>query len=163
MPDFWRKELWHPVTVHFPIALLLVATFLLIISFFFKAQTKKTLLNSFVILLILGVIGAWVGMYTGDIADGVVSRKICDPTILKEHEVAAETMTYVFTAAAVVQLSLYFSVLPLFLTRILPFVVLTCMLAGSVFVVRTGHLGASVVYHQGGGVYKHTIDCDEFE
>ena len=41
MPDFWRKELWHPVIVHFPIALLLVATFFFIDAFFFVTVNTK--------------------------------------------------------------------------------------------------------------------------
>jgi uncharacterized membrane protein len=163
MPDFWRKELWHPVTVHFPIALLLVATLLLVSSFFLRGEYKKVFLNTSTILLVIGSIGAWVGLYTGDLADGIVSRKICDPTVLKQHELAAQTMTYLFTGASAIQISLYFSFLSRLLARILPFIVLACMLAGSIFVVRTGHLGASVVYQQGGGVYKHSVDCDEFE
>ena len=94
MPDFWRKELWHPVTVHFPIALLLVATFFLLTSFFCKSEYKKLFSNGSFILLLLGVAGAWVGIYTGDLADGIVARKLCDPTVLKDHELAAQTMTY---------------------------------------------------------------------
>ena len=89
MPDFWRKELWHPVTVHFPIALLLVATFFLLTSFFCKSEYKKLFSNGSFILLLLGVAGAWVGIYTGDLADGIVARKLCDPTVLKDHELAA--------------------------------------------------------------------------
>jgi uncharacterized membrane protein len=163
MPDLWRKELWHPVTVHFPIALLLVSTLLLLVSFFLKSEQKKNFLNSSFLLLLLGVLGAWLGLYTGDIADGIVSRKICDPTVLKDHELTAQSMTYLFTAAAAIQIIFYFKLLPIVLTKVLPFIVLATMLAGAVLVVRTGHLGASVVYNQGAGVYKHSVDCDEFE
>jgi uncharacterized membrane protein len=163
MPDFWRKELWHPVTVHFPIALLLVATLFFVISIFKGGGSKRTIQNASFMISILGVVGAWISIYTGDMADGIVSRKICDPTILKDHELAAETMTYLFTAAAVVHILLFFNILGSKLQRISPFIILTCMLIGSVFLVRTGHLGASVVYQQGAGVYKHSVDCDDFE
>jgi uncharacterized membrane protein len=94
MPDFWRKELWHPVTVHFPIALLLVATLFFVISIFKGGGSKRTIQNASFMISILGVVGAWISIYTGDMADGIVSRKICDPTILKDHELAAETMIY---------------------------------------------------------------------
>ena len=118
MPDFWRKELWHPVTVHFPIALLLVATFFLLTSFFCKSEYKKLFSNSSFILLLLGVAGAWVGIYTGDLADGIVARKLCDPTVLKDHELAAQTMTYLFTGAAVIHVLLYLGLLRSRLCRI---------------------------------------------
>ena len=163
MPDFWRKELWHPITVHFPIALLLVATFLLLISFFCKPGYKRIFFNSSFILLVLGVAGAWVGIYTGDIADGIVARKLCDPTILKDHEIAAETMTYLYSGAAIIQSLLYFSVLKSRAQVISPYIIIVCMLAGSGFLIRAGHLGAQVVYQQGGGVYNHVVDCDEYK
>jgi uncharacterized membrane protein len=161
MPDFWRKELWHPVTVHFPIALLLVATFFLVASFFGKNKYKQFLQNTSFLLLVIGVIGAWVGIYTGDIADGIVSRKICDPTILKNHEIAGETMTYLFTAASALSILPFFHLLSPQLNRISLFLILMCMVVGSVFLIRTGHLGASVVYEQGGGVYNHKVDCND--
>jgi uncharacterized membrane protein len=163
MPDFWRKELWHPVTVHFPIALLLGATFFLLTSFFCKAQYKKLFSSCSFFLLVLGAAGAWVGIYTGDMADGIVARKLCDPTVLKDHELAAQTMTYLFTGAAVINVLLYFKVLRSRLQVISPYVIFACMLIGSVFLVRAGHLGALIVYQQGGGVYKHTVDCDEYK
>jgi hypothetical protein len=34
--DFMRPEIWHALSVHFPIALLLVSTLTLLISFFLK-------------------------------------------------------------------------------------------------------------------------------
>jgi|SRR5687767_11903454 len=161
MPDFWRKELWHPVTVHFPIALLLVATVFLIASFFGKNEYKRFFQNTSFLLLVIGTIGAWVAIYTGDIADGIVSRKVCDPTILKDHEIAGETMTYLFTAASALSILLFFNLLPPPLHRISHYLVLLCMVVGSVFLFRAGHLGAQVVYEQGGGVYNHKVNCND--
>ena len=112
--------------------------------------------------MLLGVIGAWIGIYTGDLADGIVSRKICDPTVLKDHEIAAETTTYLFTVAAIIHSLHFFNVLNARLRQISPFVIFTLMIIGSVYLFRTGHSGASVVYQQGGGVYKHAVDCDEY-
>lgn len=163
MPDFWRKELWHPVTVHFPIALLLAATLFLLISFFSRGDFKKLFQNSSFIVLILGAIGAWVSLYTGDLADGIVSRNICDPTVLKDHELASKTMTYLFTAAALIHVPTFFNLLGSRLKQISPFIIFACMLVGTVFLIRTGHLGASVVYQQGAGVYNHSVDCDEYQ
>lgn len=163
MPEFWRKELWHPLAVHFPIALLLVATFFLAGSFFSKGTYKSFFQHCSFLLLVVGTVGAWIGMYTGDIADGIVSRKICDPTVLKEHEIAAEIMTYLFSAAAVLSILLFFQLLRSPLHHICLYLIFCSMVAGSFFLIRTGHLGASVVYQQGGGVTNHTVDCDDVQ
>lgn len=155
----WRKELWHPVTVHFPVALLLVATLIQITTVFVKHQFRQFFRYTFLLLLTLGTIGAWVALYTGDIADGVVARKICDPTLLKHHEIAAQTTTYLFTGAlliAVVNLRIINARLRLALSV----VVFLLTLNGSFFLVRAAHAGAKVVYQQGGGVENHSVDCN---
>lgn len=162
MPDFWRKELWHPVTVHFPIALLLAATLFLLISFFIRQQSKKLFQNGAFMVLLLGVIGAWVSLYTGDLADGIVSRKLCDPTVLKDHELASKTMTYLFTAATLIHISFFFILLGSRMKRISLYIIFAFMVIGCVFLIRTGHLGASIVYQQGAGVHNHSVDCDEY-
>lgn len=162
MPDdFWRKEWWHPVTVHFPIALLLVATLFFLIGFFLRGEYKKVFQNASFVLLIFGSIGAWVSLWTGDIADGIVARKLCDPTILKDHEIAAQTMTYLFTAAAILNILIFFDVFRSKLRIISVYVVFLLLLLGSGYLVYTGRLGASLVYQQGAGVLNHSVDCDE--
>jgi len=162
MADFWRTELWHPVTVHFPIALLLAATLFLLISFFVRQESKKLFQNGAFMVLVLGAIGAWVSLYTGDLADGIVARKLCDPTVLKDHELASKTMTYLFTAAALIHISFFFNLLGSRMKQISLYVIFVFMLVGSVFLIRTGHLGASIVYQQGAGVHNHSVDCDEY-
>ena len=96
LPDFWRTEVFHPLSVHFPIALLTIA-------FVFKAigiwSYKETWKLGGSILLATGLAGLWISIYTGNLADGIVSRKICDPTVLKDHQNAAYVTAWIFTAA----------------------------------------------------------------
>ncbi len=82
--------------------------------------------------------------------------------MLKDHELAAETTTYLFSAAAIIHILLVSNLLKARLKQISPYVIFVCMAVGLVFLVRAGHLGASVVYQQGGGVYNHVVDCDEY-
>jgi uncharacterized membrane protein len=159
---FVRTEVWHALSVHFPIALLIFSTLAMLTSFPLKSENKQIWRKAASGLLYAGTIAAWVSIYTGNLADGIVSRKICDPTILKDHEIAAQTMTYLFTAAVVLNLIILFKIFRSPLRQIASIVILLLMIAGSGYVVYTGHLGASLVYQQGAGVYNHSVDCDDY-
>lgn len=161
LPDFWRTEVFHPLSVHFPIALLFIALIFKSIALFSK---KETFSLGGSILLILGVIGSWIAIYTGDLANGIVARTLCDPTILKDHENLAYTTTWIFTAAGVLDLLYHFfspqlGTFSLWIKRL----TLILLLIGNGFLMYLGHLGATLVYQQAAGVYVPSEDCQEFE
>lgn len=158
VPDLWRTEVFHPLSVHFPIALLIMGTFFKIFSLWKKGSFLHL---PGTILLILGTISGWLAIYTGNLADGIVARTICDPTVLKDHENTAYTMTWIFTAAAGIDLLYYIKALPRqkFLLKGL---VVIMLIAGSGFLIYAGHLGASLVYNQAAGVYQPSKNCAEF-
>lgn len=160
--DFFRPEVWHPLTVHFPIALLPLATITMLISFFVRETAQRHWRIAGSLLLFAGTLLSWVTLRTGDIADGVVARKICDPTILKDHEIAGETMTYLFTGAAVLCVVLLTRLLKEKFRTLIFFAAVLLMLIGTGYLVRTGHLGATLVYDQGAGVRNHSVDCGEY-
>jgi uncharacterized membrane protein len=161
-PEFWRTEVWHPLSVHFPIALLIFATLAYLVSYFLKAERQLVSYQMAKILLYLGAVAAWIAIYTGDMADGIVSRQICDPTVLKDHEIGAYTLSILFAVAAGIQLLLDFRLLS-FAQKPFRALVLLLMLVGSGFLIYAGHLGASLVYQQGAGVYHPSANCQEFE
>ena len=158
IPDIWRTEVWHPLSVHFPVALLLTATVFKVAALI---DNRELWNRGGSVLLIAGTIAAWVSVYTGDLADGIVSRTLCDPTILKDHENAAFITGWVFSAATVVDLFEWMGpeVLKKMLLRIL---LVLLLITGSGFLIYVGHSGASLVYQQAAGVYKPTEDCREF-
>lgn len=162
IPSFWRTEVWHPLSVHFPIVLLIVATLAYIVSLFLKQEKRSLWYNMAKILLIGGVAAAWLGIYTGNMADGIVSRKICDPTILKDHENSAYTSSIIFSIALALQLVMDFKLWQK-LQKFMKITVVGLLLVGSGYLTYAGHLGATVVYQQGGGVYHPSADCREFE
>lgn len=151
--------MYHPLSVHFPVALLIIATVFIAISFFSNNSLWE---NSGKLLLILGSIAAWISIYTGNLADGIVSRQICDPTILKDHENFAYYTAWTFSIASLLAI-VQFLIEGLRKMFVLKIFVLLAMLAGSYFLIKTGHKGASVVYQQAGGVYVPSADCAEFE
>lgn len=160
LPEFWRTEVFHPLSVHFPIALLFVAFLFKSIAIWSERETWQ-LGGS--ILLILGVVGLWVSIYTGNLADGIVARKICDPTILKDHQNLSYTTSWIFTFT--LALDLFRPVLKPFLQykeRLFKLLIAVIMLIGVGFLSYTGHLGATLVYQQGAGVYTPSSDCYEF-
>jgi len=157
LPDFWRTEVFHPLSVHFPIVLLLMATLFKIIGLW---SSKITWDHGGRLMLFLGVIGVWISIYTGDLADGIVSRQLCDPTVLKEHENFAYTTAWIFTIALVIELLMrYMDILK---TRITSVILVLLMLAGTGTLMYVGHLGAELVYQQAAGVNIPSEDCTEF-
>jgi uncharacterized membrane protein len=162
VPNIWRTEVWHALSVHFPIVLLSLSSlfFLIILPFIRRNKAQWVLMAS--IMLYLGTITAWVAIYTGGLADGIVSRQICDPTVLKSHENAAYIMGWIFTSASLLELALQFKLLEK-IRKFVRAVSLLLLLAGLAYVAYTGHLGASLVYQQGAGVYHPTENCSEFQ
>ena len=160
VPDFWRTEVWHPLSVHFPIAFLVFSTVFYCVSLFSSEKGKWFFITK--ILLTIGVISAWIGIYTGNMADGIVSRKICDPTVLKDHEITAYTASILFSVALLFLIIENFQVLKKG-AGLLKILILGLLLTGSGFLAYAGHLGATVVYQQGAGVFHPSEDCREFE
>ncbi len=158
LTDFWRTEVFHPLSVHFPIALLLFGTLFKLLGYW----RRLLLLNTpGTIMLVLGVLTGWLAIYTGNLADGIVSRNICDPTVLKDHENSAYTMIWLFSGAVALELINYFKILPV-KKVIVNGIVGVLLLAGSGFLVYTGHLGAELVYEQAAGVNVPSSDCSGF-
>ncbi|MDZ7755834.1 DUF2231 domain-containing protein [Rhodohalobacter sp.] len=88
------------MVVHFPIVLLLGAAVLRIVSKFFAEEKRTFLKNASRLSLYVGVVTAWIAIYTGSLADAIVVRELCDPTVLEDHENAAYTLGIIFTIAA---------------------------------------------------------------
>ena len=164
IPEIWRTELWHPMVVHFPIVLLLGATLLWFVSIFFNDDQKSFLKKTSRLSLWLGVGSAWLAIYTGTLADAIVVRDLCDPTVLEDHENAAYTIGTIFTVAIfldVATLSFLKDNLPF--KKILEWGIIVLLLIGSGYVGYTAHLGATLVYQQGAAVYVPSESCSEFE
>jgi len=157
----WRTELWHPLCTHFPIAVLLLATIAGLLRPFIKAPARQLFLSQLIpLLLFIGVATAWLAIYTGGLSYNVVVRTICDPPVLQAHQ----WWSYASTITYSVALALYLAYrwMPEAIRRITPLLTILLLAAGAGGLMYTGHLGASVVYQQGGGTYKPSEDCAEF-
>lgn len=165
----WREELLHPLLAHFAVALLPVALFFRLTYLAAKKRHGFAfLLPASRLLLILGAVAAWVAVFTGDIAEDIVNRVICDPTVTHDHEELAEWTAYGATFVALIELVLwrwnaFFEIRWSKPLKAVQAVTLLVLLASTVCLLRTGHLGTSLVYQQGAAVYHPTLECKEFE
>ncbi|MCP9200005.1 hypothetical protein MKO06_08810 [Gramella sp. GC03-9] len=156
LPEFIRTEVYHPLSVHFPITLLLVASLFKLVGIWIPTPTWR---QGGSLLLALGVVGIWIAIYTGNLADGIVSRQICDPTVLKTHENNAYLTAWFFSGSLLLDLINRFDLLS---GKILRILVVLVMLTGSGILVYVGHLGAELVYEQAAGVNVPSGDCAGF-
>lgn len=163
VPDLWRAELWHPMIVHFPITLLLGATVLRWFCHTIGKSRYPACMPASRGMLVAGTLFAWAAIYSGSIADSIVTRTLCDPTILENHEQVSILIGYIFTIAMILDLvhsrwnwADWKGTLGKWAISIL-------LLAGSAGLAYTAHLGASLVYQQGAAVYHPTDGCTEFE
>lgn len=163
----WRTELWHPLVVHFPIALLLVGTGMRMIAMLHRRYAVlRFLVPAGRTLLGLGTLGAWVAVYTGTLADAEVARTLCDPTIAETHEQWAYRTAWLFTGGLGIDVLLWRGWTPN-LGRLGRFgvrlVLVGLLLSGSAGLGYVGHLGAQLVYQQAAAVYHPGPDCAAFE
>jgi uncharacterized membrane protein len=158
LPGFWRTEIWHPLSVHLPLAVLVLGTLFFLISTIIKSVFWEDMSK---ILAITGTIGVWVGIYTGNLADSAVSRQICEPTVLKAHEVNAYIVGWIFSGVSAIIILEYFGFLKK-IKKLIKLALVILSIIGSGILIYTGHLGATLVYQQAAGVHIPSEDCSEF-
>lgn len=163
IPSIWRTELWHPLSVHLPIVVLLLATVVGSIEFFVKKQQKKTFFRQTKAWLLgLGIITVWIAIYTGTLAYNVEVRKLCDPGVLQDHQWWGYAVALTYSAVGLIELIFHFEIIKK-AQRIQRIAVVILLLAGASGMGYVGHLGASLVYQQGAATNQPSEDCHEFE
>ena len=132
----------HPLVVHFPIALLLVATVIEIVNLVLK---KDDLSKTGTVLFVLGVISGLVTLVTGDGAEEFAfdnwGKGIFDTVEL--HSLLAGISVILFAIVAVVKL---FGKRFKLNKNLITALVIVFSIAGSTTLAITGHLGGKIVY-----------------
>lgn len=96
-PKIPSWEGMHPLVVHFPVALLLVAPLLVMLGIVLRAHARGLTIGG-VVLMALGTAGAWVAILTGEAATELVKHGA--PAVLEaieRHRAAAGNVRTVFT------------------------------------------------------------------
>lgn len=158
----WRVALFHPMVVHFPIALLLVGAALRLTGTATKSVSLAFLVPAGRTLLVLGVLGAWLGIYTGNEAYYEVVRSLCDPTVADAHGRAAYRAAYLFTGGVLLDALLGYGDLASFWNTVLRIGLCLTLVAGSGYLGYAGHLGSSLVYQQAAAVHQPSPQCTKF-
>jgi uncharacterized membrane protein len=161
IPSIWREGLWHPLSVHLPIAALFLSSVAAIFVEIIANKGYKAFLKKFVFtLLAIGVASGWIAIYTGELAYTIEVRKICDPKILQEHQWWSYAVLIAYSTALTLKISRRFTASVF--SKIIKPIYLLLMIVSLCGLVYTGHLGASLVYQQAAGVYVPSPDCTEF-
>ncbi|MEJ2543929.1 MAG: hypothetical protein P8Y99_07660 [Calditrichaceae bacterium] len=136
----------HYQVIHFPIALLITALIFELISYFWK---KESLELTSLILLILGTIGAFIAMQTGEAAADIAKKISGIGPTLHEHEETAELVAYLYFVITIIKAALMKLKKDVIPWRLF---ILVGMLVGTLLIFRAGHYGGQLVYEWGAGV-----------
>lgn len=151
VPDF---DALHPLVVHFPVALLLVAPLLVVLALAVPRHRAGIFLAAFVLML-LGTIAAYVAVESGEAGAMLVEQTPEIAPVLHEHAEMAGWVRLVFTV-----LTVLFGLLVLGSTvvrRPMPkwvipasyAVFLVLYAAGALLVANTAHRGGLLVHRYG--------------
>jgi uncharacterized membrane protein len=144
----------HPLVVHFPIALLLVAPIIVVLALFMRSH-RIGLGASALVLMILGTTAAFVAVSTGTAAGELAERSAAMAPTLEHHEELAETTRTIFALLTCMFAALYGA--PLLRGRqwsnglhtALTVVFLMFYAGGMLVLVNTAHLGGQLVHQFG--------------
>ena len=151
MPHWYNL---HPLVVHFPIVLLMIAPLFIILAFIFR-QRYKTLMYVSLLLMVLGVISAYVAVGSGEAAAELADRTPAVNAVLELHEELAETTAGFFSVLAVALAAFLF--VPRLVKRTIPrgatigfyVLFLIAYAVATMFLADTAHNGGRLVHEFG--------------
>ncbi len=144
----------HPLIVHFPIAMLLVAPIFVVLGALLP-RAGRTFSIAALLLMFMGTTATFVAIETGEAAGELAERTPQVMEVLEHHEELAEQTRTVFVALTTIFLVIL--VLPRLLSKelgrgtalALNGVFLLFYLAGAVVLINTAHNGGRLVHELG--------------
>jgi len=145
----------HPLVIHFPIALLLVVPFLIVVGALRPPEKGQIILYVALALMIAGTLGTFLALATGEAAGKIAERTPQIDAVLERHEELAEATRISFSVLTVVFAAIL--LVPRILGKVsgrlistaLPLVFLLFYAAGMLFLTNTAHNGGRLVHEFG--------------
>ena len=145
----------HPLVIHFPIALLLIAPLFIVLGALLTPAKGRPYLIAALALLLVGTAGTFLAIETGEAAAELAERTPGVARVLEAHEALAERTRAVFGVLSVIFIALLAA--PRILakaesrltTTILPLAFLVLYSAGILLLLNTAHNGGRLVHEFG--------------
>ena len=158
MVDFPPIPNWdalHPLIIHFPIVLLLIAPIFIVVGAALSPGKGRPHLIAAMILLLVGTASTFVAVETGEAARKLADRSPGVEQVLQHHQSLAERTQAAFNVLSLIFVTLV--AMPLLLKRadtrltttILPLAFLVLYTAGALLLVNTAHNGGRLVHEFG--------------
>ncbi|MGA7412614.1 MAG: DUF2231 domain-containing protein [Bryobacteraceae bacterium] len=174
LPPLPAWQAIHPLIIHFPIALLLIAPLFIAIGAVRKPERSYSFLLFALILMAIGTVSTFVAASSGEAAGRLVENAPQVKGVLEQHEELAESTEIVFSALTLIFASILFVPRLLKLeparaiSTVLPLVFLLFYATGAISLANTAHQGGRLVHELGvtAQVQPHafgaeTAECDE--
>lgn len=147
----------HPLVVHFPVALLLVAPLFILLGLAFRSERGQPFLVTALLLMLLGTAGTFLAISTGEAAEGIAERQGAPGAgaVLEHHEELAETTRTFFIALTIAFAFILFvpGMLRIRLARgpftVAMLIFLAFYSVGALFLANTAHNGGRLVHEMG--------------
>jgi uncharacterized membrane protein len=145
----------HPLVIHFPIALLLVVPFLIVVGALRPPERGQTTLYVALALMIAGTLGTFLAVASGEAAGRIAERTPQIDAVLERHEELAEATRITFSVLTVVFAAIL--LIPAILKKtsnrlvstVLPLAFLVFYGGGILLLTNTAHNGGRLVHEFG--------------
>jgi len=155
LPPIPSWEGLHPLIVHFPIVLLLVAPLLVVVGAVLKPEKGRQVLYVALALMIAGTLSTFLAASTGEAAGKLAERTPQIDPVLERHEELADATRAVFSGLTVIFAAIMFAPMALqklsgrLVSTVLPLVFLLFYGVGVLLLTNTAHNGGRLVHEFG--------------
>ena len=149
-----REELYHPMLVHFPIVLFLLALVFKIASMLLTKypRPKENCLSFATFALYLTPLFYLPTMYLGDASFDIIKSNFCDLRAVSLHEEMAKWTLLAIILTLVLESLSHVEKIKLKADLWIKYLVLLAMIIGNFLIFKTAHSGGELVYEKGAAV-----------